>query len=80
VGENYNTWSHSTLVALSGKNKICFIDGSLPKPSAFDSHFQALTICNDMAVSWIMNAISKEISSNVIYITSCEDMWEDLKD
>ena len=68
------------LVALSAKNKICFIDGSLPKPLALDSNFQALTICNDMVVSWIMNAISKEIASNVIYIKSCEDMWEDLKD
>jgi hypothetical protein len=33
TGENYSTWSRSMLVALSAKNKLCFIDGSLPKPS-----------------------------------------------
>ena len=35
IGENYGTWSCSMLVALSAKNKLCFIDGSLPKPSVF---------------------------------------------
>jgi hypothetical protein len=68
------------LVALSAKNKICFIDGSLPKPLALDSHFQACIRCNDLVVLWILNAISKEISPTVIYVTSCEDMWQDLKD
>ena len=33
--ENYSTWSRSMLVALSAKNKLCFIDGSLSKPFVF---------------------------------------------
>jgi hypothetical protein len=33
--ENYTTWSCSMLVALSAKNKLCFIDVSLSKPSVF---------------------------------------------
>ena len=35
TGENYSTWSRSMLIALSAKNKPCFIDGSLSKPSVF---------------------------------------------
>ena len=32
IGENCSTCSHSMLVALSAKNKMCFIDSSLPEP------------------------------------------------
>lgn len=33
AGENYNTWSRSMIMALTAKNKLQFIDGSLVKPS-----------------------------------------------
>jgi hypothetical protein len=67
------------LIALSAKNKVCFVDGSLPKPSNLESYFNALVRCNDLVVSWILNSISKEIYNTVIYITSAKDMWQDLK-
>ncbi|KAJ1419250.1 Gag-polypeptide of LTR copia-type [Sesbania bispinosa] len=34
--KNNTTWSRAMLVALSVKNKVAFIDGSLPKPPATD--------------------------------------------
>jgi hypothetical protein len=68
------------LIALSAKNKVCFVDGSLPKPSVFESYFNAWVRCNDLVVSWILNSVSKEIYNTVIYITSAKDMWQDLKD
>jgi hypothetical protein len=49
------------LIALSAKNKMCFIDGSFPKPSMFKSYYNAWVRCNDLVVSWILNFISKEI-------------------
>jgi hypothetical protein len=40
-------------MALTAKNKIYFLDGSIPKPSSTDSSFSAWTRCNTMALSWI---------------------------
>jgi hypothetical protein len=81
IGDNYNTWSTSMIVSLTPKNKLAFIDGSLPKPShSDDPTFHAWTRCNNMIVAWILNSISKEIASSVIYITTCAEMWQDLKD
>lgn len=37
LGNNYPTWSCSMEMALSAKNKIGFIDGSIKKPSVEDS-------------------------------------------
>jgi hypothetical protein len=81
TGENYNTWSRSMTLSLNAKNKLGFINGSLPKPSdETGAQYQAWIRCNDMIISWILNSISKEIASSVIYITTCEEMWLDLKE
>jgi len=68
------------LMALSAKNKICLIDGSMPKPSDSSSTFKAWTRCNDMVLSWIINSVSKEIAASIIYIDNAEAMWRDLKE
>jgi hypothetical protein len=69
------------IVSLPAKNKLSFINGSLPKPSpANKAMHHTWTSCNNMIIAWILNFISKEIASSVIYITTCEEMWLDLKD
>jgi hypothetical protein len=80
IGENYNCWSRSMLMALSAKNKLCLINGSMPKPSDSSPDFKAWTRCNDMVLSWIINSVSKEISASIIYINSVEAVWKDLKE
>ncbi|GLT70744.1 hypothetical protein SLA2020_428040 [Shorea laevis] len=67
-------------MALSTKNKLGFIDGSLPKPNESDAEFLAWNRCNNMVLSWILNSVSQEISSSIIYIDSAEEMWNDIKE
>ncbi len=68
-------------MALTAKNKLAFVDGSLPQ-LAIDAgvEFQAWVRCNNMILSWILNLVSKEISASVIYIDNCHGMWLDLKE
>jgi len=42
VGNNYHTWKRSMTMALSAKNKLGFIDGSLTKPAMDASEFPYL--------------------------------------
>lgn len=37
IGDNYASWSKSMVIALSVKNKLGFVDGSIPKPEGNDS-------------------------------------------
>jgi len=83
MGENViipNSWTRSMLMALSAKNKICLIDGSMPKPSNSSANFKAWTRCNDMVLSWTINSVSNEIAASIIYINNAETMWKDLKE
>jgi hypothetical protein len=80
IGENYNSWNRSMMMALSAKNKICLIDGSMSKPSNSSPEFKPWMRCNDMVLSWIINSVSKEITASIIYTDNAEAMWKDLKE
>jgi hypothetical protein len=74
-GDNYHTWSRSMIMALTAKNKLKFIDGSLKKPSTeLEDEFHAWNRSNNMVLSWILNSVSKGITTSVIYINLAEDM------
>lgn len=38
-GENYPSWCRSMEMALSAKNKLTFVDGTLPKPSSSNASY-----------------------------------------
>ncbi|XP_057969382.1 uncharacterized protein LOC131158529 [Malania oleifera] len=79
--DNYETWSRAMLLALQAKNKIKFIDGTLTPPDS-PSSAEALqwSHCNGIVISWLLNCISKDISSSVLYCDSAYAIWVDLKD
>ena len=56
------SWSISMLIALSVKNKIGFVDGSIARPSGNDTNLLNPWMRNNlMAIAWILNSVSKEI-------------------
>ncbi|XP_059434757.1 uncharacterized protein LOC132167750 [Corylus avellana] len=80
-GENYNSWKRAMMMALSAKNKLDFVNGTLSKPSNLaDSTGLAWTRCNNMVLSWLLNSVSKEIATSIIYIDDASEMWNDLHD
>jgi hypothetical protein len=80
-GDNYHTWSRSMVMALTAKNKLSFLNGSLAKPvDESGAEYQAWLRCNTMVSSWILNSVSKDIAASVIYIDNAADVWTDLKE
>jgi hypothetical protein len=67
-------------MALTAKNKLRFINGTLPKPNPSDADHYSWTRCNNMVLPWIINSVSKEIAASVIVVDSAEVMWNDLRD
>lgn len=79
--DNYASWSQAMLLALEAKNKLGFIDGTISPPSSSTSaEARQWKRCNVMVISWLLNSISKEISSSVIYCKSAFAIWTNLKD
>ncbi|XP_019238129.1 PREDICTED: uncharacterized protein LOC109218230 [Nicotiana attenuata] len=79
-GKAYGGWRRAVVIALSAKNKLGFIDGSLVVPEADSGLKKAWARCNHMVLPWLLNSLSKEIAENVLYLQSAKDLWSDLED
>ena len=69
TGDNYASWNQAMIIALSIKNNLGFIDGSITKPEGSDTNLLSSWIRNNNEViSWILSLVSKEISASVIFL------------
>ncbi|XP_022142327.1 uncharacterized protein LOC111012468 [Momordica charantia] len=75
---NYTSWSRSMIIALTVKNKIGFVDGSISRPSG--AQINSWKICNNVVIAWLLNSLSKEISASVLFSDSARDIWLDLQE
>ncbi|KAK6162863.1 hypothetical protein DH2020_002704 [Rehmannia glutinosa] len=81
TGDDYASWSRGMTIALSVKNKLSFIDGSLLRPPDTDVLLLNSWIRNNnVVISWIINSISKEISVSILFSESARDIWLDLQE
>ncbi|XP_070008714.1 uncharacterized protein [Nicotiana sylvestris] len=69
-GKGYGGWRRAVIIALSAKNKLRFINGTLIIPKADSAIQQTWDRCNDMVLSWLLNSLSKEIAESVLYSQS----------
>lgn len=63
---NYHSWSRSMTMALRSKNKLNFINGSLPRPLDEDHDFIVWDKFNTMIMSWLDNSVESEIAKSVL--------------
>ncbi|XP_060969571.1 uncharacterized protein LOC133036828 [Cannabis sativa] len=65
-------------MALAAKNKVSFIDGSIPRPDYGNSLLPSWLRCNSMVMSWLVNSVSPDIAHSIMYFDQATDMWQDL--
>ncbi|GJV26692.1 ribonuclease H-like domain-containing protein [Tanacetum coccineum] len=78
--ENYQVWSCAMLLALEGKNKIGFIDGSYRRSNTFEVLGKQWDKVNAVVLYWILNSISEEIFLGQIFKKMAKLVWEELKE
>nr|DAD45368.1 TPA_asm: hypothetical protein HUJ06_003598 [Nelumbo nucifera] len=80
TSENYTSWSRAMTMELLAKNKLGFVDGSIEKLDNIDANFEAWLRANNMVLSWILNAIYRDLAPSILYAESALDVWSDLKE
>ncbi|GJT98620.1 ribonuclease H-like domain-containing protein [Tanacetum coccineum] len=65
--ENYQVWSCAMLLALEGKNKTRFIDGSCRRSNIDEVLGRQWDRVNAIVLGWILNSISKELILGQIF-------------
>jgi len=81
-GINYPSWSKSMIHALTAKNKLSFIDGSIEPPSKIDqpTEYALWNQCNSMILSWLAHLVEPDLAKGVIHAKTAHQVWQDLKD
>lgn len=59
--ENYRVWLSSITRSLKGRNKLAFVDGTLPRASEDDVKIRKWDRANAIVCSWILNSVSETI-------------------
>ncbi|XP_023644448.1 uncharacterized protein LOC111832367 [Capsella rubella] len=77
-GTNYGTWIVAITTSIEAKNKLGFVDGSLVRPDESDPYFLIWKRCNSMVKSWLLNSVSKQIYSSILYFSTAAEIWKDL--
>ena len=76
---NYHSSSRAMILALTAKKKIGFINGRIPMPDPESPLYEDWQSCNTMVLSWLINSMHVDVSSNIIYCETARDMWLELK-
>ncbi|XP_024005273.1 uncharacterized protein LOC112082191 [Eutrema salsugineum] len=74
----FHSWRRSVQMALNVRNKLGFIDGTIPKPNEGHRDSGSWSRCNDMVATWLMNSVSKKIGQSLLFISTAEGIWKNL--
>ncbi|XP_022018864.1 uncharacterized protein LOC110918893 [Helianthus annuus] len=77
---NYSDWSQEMANFLFAKNKMWFVDRSIPKPTETDEMYAAWMRCDAMIKCWLITAMEKDIRASVKYAKTAKETWNDLKE
>ena len=80
TGVNYISWSRSMKRALGAKNKLAFIDGTIPIPDIDDLNRCAWERCNCLVHSWILNSVTSPIAQTIVFLENALEVWNDLQE
>ncbi|XP_070035678.1 uncharacterized protein [Nicotiana tomentosiformis] len=76
-GRGYGGWRRAVVIAMSAKNKLGFIDGSLVIPAADSGLQRAWARCNDMLQKELSDVVQGS-SSVTTYFTKVKSLWDEL--
>ncbi|XP_075103486.1 uncharacterized protein LOC142178062 [Nicotiana tabacum] len=76
--EDYGLWRRSMRIALQAKRKLGFVLGTCKKDSFKSELHEDWETCNAIVLSWIMNTVSLDLLSSIVYASNAHLVWEDL--
>ena len=70
------------MIALTAKNKIGFVDGSIKQPSSTDKpdDYTLWDRCDKMILSWLLTSVDSDLADGVVYAETAREIWLDFED
>lgn len=78
--ENYSVWSQVMKIAILGRSKLGFIDGTCKRENYGTNLVDLWERCNAIVLSWLMNCVSPDLLSGIVYSSNASAISNDLKE
>ncbi|GMY21722.1 hypothetical protein FCV25MIE_16963 [Fagus crenata] len=79
TGDNFPKWQKAMTRALNAKNKLSFVNGSLPTPDPTSPEYKQWNQTKDMVLTWILNSISPSLANSLEYHANPREVWINLQ-
>ncbi|XP_070682538.1 uncharacterized protein [Malus domestica] len=77
---NYLPWSRAISLALEGRGKLGFINGSVETPYSSSQVYEAWLCKDQFVISLLLNTMEKHVAEIFSYSESSQDLWKSVKD
>ncbi|XP_070031798.1 uncharacterized protein [Nicotiana tomentosiformis] len=78
--KNYSVWIQAMKIAILGRNKLGFINSKCKRENYGTNLVDLWERCNAIVLSWLMNCVSPELLSGMVYSSNAGAVWDDLKE
>ncbi|GMP99871.1 hypothetical protein CsSME_00047186 [Camellia sinensis var. sinensis] len=77
-GDNFLRWSQSVRMYIRGQGKIGYITGDKKAPAVNDPLFDSWDAENSMVMTWLVNSMEEDISSNYMCYPTAQELWDNV--
>ena len=78
-GVGFKGWKKAVTIALFGKNRLGFLDGSIKRSTSNEVYAKACDRVNDIVIGWFLSAMSDKIAQSVLWIKTTRGIWDELE-
>lgn len=78
-GVGFKGWKRAMSIALSGKSKIGFVNGTIIKLVTSFSQARAWDCVNETVIGWIINAVDENIAKSILWLKTAKEVWDELE-
>lgn len=78
-GTGFHNWKRSMIITLSTKNKLGFVNGTIPVHDTNSPEYCHWERCNNLVISWLLFNLDEQIANSVLFSQYAKEIWDDLE-
>ncbi|RVW55665.1 hypothetical protein CK203_096412 [Vitis vinifera] len=78
-GDNFLRWSQSVRMYIRGRGKMGYLTREKKAPAVDDPNYAIWDAENSMVMSWLVNSMEEDISSNYMCYPIAQELWENIQ-
>lgn len=77
-GDNFLRWSQSVSMYIWGRRKMGYLADDKKAPAEADPAYSTWDAKNSMVMTWLVNSMEEDISSNYMCYPTAQELWENV--